>query len=67
MSKKITAVSLFSGAGGMDVGFESAGIHVLMANELMKEASETYKENHRGTTVVNADIKADCKSVGNPG
>ena len=34
----IKAVSLFSGAGGMDVGFESAGVQVVFANELVKEA-----------------------------
>ena len=41
MSKQLTAVSLFTGAGGMDVGFENAGVQVLVANEIMKEASET--------------------------
>ena len=29
MSKELTAVSLFTGAGGMDVGFERAGIKVV--------------------------------------
>ena len=33
---KITAVSLFTGAGGMDVGFGDAGVQVLCANELNK-------------------------------
>ena len=42
MSKELTAVSLFTGAGGMDVGFERAGIKVVFANELMKEAAQTY-------------------------
>ena len=42
MSKKLIAVSLFTGAGGMDVGFERAGINVVFANELMKEAAQTY-------------------------
>lgn len=47
MRNVIKAVSLFSGAGGMDVGFESAGVQVVFANELVKEAAETYKANHQ--------------------
>ena len=31
------AISLFTGAGGMDVGFEKAGVNVVFANEIMKE------------------------------
>lgn len=46
MSKELTAVSLFTGAGGMDVGVERAGIKVVFANELMKEAAQTYNANH---------------------
>ena len=42
MSKELTAVSLFTGAGGMDVGFERPGIKVVFANEVMKEAAQTY-------------------------
>lgn len=42
MSKKLTAVSLFAGAGGMDVGFERPGIKVVFANEVMKEVAQTY-------------------------
>jgi site-specific DNA-cytosine methylase len=42
MSKKLIAVSLFTGAGGMDVGFERPGIKVVFANEVMKEAAQTY-------------------------
>ena len=38
MADKLTAVSLFTGAGGMDIGFERAGIEVIFANELMSEA-----------------------------
>ena len=33
MMNKLTAVSLFTGAGGMDIGFERAGIEVVFANE----------------------------------
>ena len=56
MNKQYTAISLFTGAGGMDIGFEKAGIKVLFANELMKEAAETYKSNHPDTLMVNDDI-----------
>ena len=56
MYKKKTAISLFSGAGGMDVGFEKAGIQVLVANEIMPEASETYKANHQESRMINDDI-----------
>ncbi len=41
-----TAVSLFSGAGGMDVGFARAGFEVLWANDINDKACETYRRNH---------------------
>lgn len=41
MNKEYSAVSLFTGAGGIDIGFERAGIKAVFANELMKEAAET--------------------------
>lgn len=56
MSENITAVSLFSGAGGMDVGFKNAGIKVLMANEIDKMASKTFIENHPDTKMIVDDI-----------
>lgn len=52
----INAVSLFTGAGGMDIGFERAGVKVVFSNEIMKEASETYLANHPGANMVNADV-----------
>lgn len=44
--KKLTAVSLFSGAGGMDVGFSRAGFEILWANDFDKDACATFAENH---------------------
>jgi DNA (cytosine-5)-methyltransferase 1 len=41
-----SAVSLFSGAGGMDVGFVSAGFDVVFANDIDKAACETFNLNH---------------------
>jgi len=53
--KNKTAISLFSGAGGMDVGFIEAGFEVKWANDFDKNACETYKQNI-GNHIVNGDI-----------
>jgi len=39
-------VSLFSGAGGMDLGFKNAGFEVIWANEFDRTIWETYEKNH---------------------
>jgi len=39
-------ISLFSGAGGLDLGFIKAGFKVLIANEFDKTIWETYEKNH---------------------
>ena len=64
MNKELTAVSLFTGAGGMDVGFERAAIKVVFANELMKEAAQTYNANHPTGVMVNDDIYNQLESIG---
>lgn len=48
-------VSLFSGAGGMDLGFKNAGFDIIWANDFFKEAVETYKKNI-GDHIVLGDI-----------
>ena len=37
---KPTIISLFAGAGGMDLGFRQAGFEVVMANEYGKSESD---------------------------
>ncbi|MBE2893872.1 DNA cytosine methyltransferase [Spirabiliibacterium falconis] len=39
-------VSLFSGAGGLDLGFIQQGFEVVFANEYDKTIWDTYKKNH---------------------
>lgn len=43
-----TAVSLFSGAGGMDLGFARAGFDIAFANDIDRDACKTYELNHSG-------------------
>lgn len=43
--KKFKVVSLFSGAGGMDLGFINSGFEIVWANDFFKEAVESYKKN----------------------
>lgn len=44
-------VSLFSGCGGLDLGFEKAGFDIIWANDFDKYAVETYKKNFSNTIV----------------
>mgnify|MGYP003238938343 FL=1 len=48
-------VSLFSGAGGLDLGFIKAGHQILWANDLYIDAVETYRKNI-GNHIVCEDI-----------
>lgn len=43
--KKLTLVSMFSGCGGMDLGFSQAGYDILWANDFDEDACETYRHN----------------------
>lgn len=49
-------VSLFSGAGGLDLGLIQAGNDVIWANDIDKDAVATYKQNI-GENIICADIK----------
>ena len=48
-------VSLFSGAGGLDLGFLQAGHTIVWANDLYSDAVETYR-NNIGNHIVEGDI-----------
>ena len=51
-------ISLFSGAGGLDLGFEKAGFEIVMANEYDKTIWATYEKNHKAPL-----IKGDIRNI----
>ncbi|WP_080865109.1 DNA cytosine methyltransferase [Agrobacterium tumefaciens] len=66
-----TAVSLFSGCGGSDIGLSAAGFDVLFANDILRYAGDVYRTNmphadfHLGdvaevTSFPSADLLVGC-------
>ncbi len=43
--KKPSVVGLFSGCGGLDLGFKQAGFNILWANDFDQDSVTTYREN----------------------
>ncbi|MFV0254576.1 MAG: DNA cytosine methyltransferase [Erysipelotrichaceae bacterium] len=50
-------ISLFSGAGGLDLGFKKAGFEISTANEFDKTIWETFEKNHTITKLIKGDIR----------
>ena len=56
IEKKYKLVSLFSGIGGIDLGFEFAGFDCIWANDFDRFACQTYRANV-GDQIVEGDIR----------
>ncbi len=53
----MNVISLFSGCGGLDLGFERAGFDIPVANEFDPSIYETFKVNHPKTHLIEGDIR----------
>lgn len=56
-------ISLFSGAGGLDLGFHKAGFKTVIANEFDAKICPTFKENFPQTKLIEGDIRNVDESV----
>lgn len=50
-------ISLFAGAGGLDLGFTEAGFNIIWANEFDKTIWKTYELNHKNSFLNRKNIK----------
>lgn len=63
-------VSLFSGSGGLDLGFKKSGCKIIWANEFDKSIWETFEKNHSDTfldkrSIINVESSEipDCDGI----
>ena len=61
--KNLKVVSLFSGAGGFDLGFKQAGYSIALAIDYCKKAIETHSFNQ----LSDKSITADLEKIGSQG
>src|SRR5699024_7384619 len=64
----LNTISLFSGAGGLDLGLIKAGFNIVWANDILKPAIENYRHNigeifEGDITQVNAENIPDADVV----
>ncbi|PAC84663.1 DNA cytosine methyltransferase [Bacillus subtilis] len=60
----VNVVDLFSGVGGLSLGFRQAGFNIVIANEIDSDISRAYEMNHPEGKMINEDItKLEIESV----
>lgn len=61
IEKPIRTISLFSGAGGLDIGVEKAGFDIVYATDFDETCCETLRLNRGGT--LGEDLVVECADI----
>jgi DNA (cytosine-5)-methyltransferase 1 len=56
-------ISLFSGCGGLDLGFVNSGFKIVYANDFDKKVSETYEKNHKMFIDTKSIVNIESKEI----
>ena len=56
-AKRLTAIDLFSGAGGISVGLENSGYDVLLASDIDSACARTYRRNFADHEFIEGDVR----------
>lgn len=57
-NRSLTAIDLFSGAGGLSEGFSHAGFQILAANDADTDAGQTFRAAHPDTEFIDGRIES---------
>ena len=64
MKNKLTFISLFSGGGGFQIGFENAGYECLLSSDIEADAERTHQKNYPNIPFIKKDIRQlDYKEI----
>ena len=58
MQRRLTAIDLFCGCGGLSLGLRRAGFKVIAAIDNDELSTRTFRKNHRRTQVFKSDIRS---------
>lgn len=61
-SHNLNVIDLFSGCGGMSLGFKWAGFNSILATDIDENAKETYTHNFPKTPFINNDLRELTKN-----